>query len=635
MQKLSSFLSEKLGNLLDLFGALIDFGKNFKGFLGFSAFVITAGVLVLFTLFSDGSFDHIIENFSTLNSDQFFILLLVLIIGGLLLLFMVIILGYLDYRQRGDSLPATAPASGSSGSDAAAAGFYTGSTLPPPPGPAEPEPIDMTTLIPQERVFISYADQHHVQACQIAELLRDHNYYVWEIEKADPIAHLDIGTEQALRRSDMVIVLVSNAFGEALGVRVQAEFAHDLGKPVVFVLVEPPRPPLDSRFPEGRRLTIYGNWEAEGRAILDRLRRISASGLRDQDSPQPPPAQSRLAPGVHVKEDAKQGVNGPAFVYGVSVRPEMFVGRHAVLSTIRNRLAVDLQSVSIVSDRRMGKTSLLNYIANRPDQVLPNGGQHVAVYINMQDARAKDPAGVMRLLRRNIQQRLEVPLWAEAQDGDLLVLAETFEELAALDVRLLLCLDEWETVMAYPELDDLLDQFRASGVLSQIGMVVATAHDLAELSRVGKLTSPFYNIFDTVYMGLMPRVEWTTLVGRAFLRGGRQVEDRELDQIEALAGGHPSLTQMAGSVLWQAREHDWQLAEINAQYRRLASSILTSTWARLSQDERAAVREALGIHSEERAAQDVWDGLQRRGVLKANGDVFCKPFADLVLAEAL
>jgi len=56
----------------ELLNPLARLAKRFKGFLGFAAFVLLVIVVLFLWLFSEGSFDPLIENFSQLEREQFF-----------------------------------------------------------------------------------------------------------------------------------------------------------------------------------------------------------------------------------------------------------------------------------------------------------------------------------------------------------------------------------------------------------------------------------------------------------------------------------------------------------------------------------------------------------------------------------
>ncbi|GAB4573941.1 MAG: hypothetical protein Kow0077_18060 [Anaerolineae bacterium] len=655
MSSLWATLAGKLKPLLDVFDVVTSFAKDFQGFNKYAAFVILIGVVILTTIFTPGAADKIFEYLGILPPEQLYDLYRLALILVFAALVLVTVLAFVDQviRRWPKSETKLVGAVGTAGVVSKpwwwpfVGGLLSILGVGRPPQQSAPEVATsvLDSPLPPERVFISYAPRDHERACRLAPFLRQHGYYVWPIEEAGPHTPLNLETAQAIRRSDLVVLLLSNGYPETIQHQAEVDFAHEIRKPIIPVLVEPPGKRLQQWF-KGRKKppTLYQNWAAEAPRILALLREKSAqmaaaSSGADLASPTEaavPAATQPVAPPTRPRPATREipGVPAAPFIYGSAVLPELFVGRQKVLHAIRGRMSLGMQSVSVVANRRMGKTSLLLYLVANARTLLNQPGV-LPVYINMQGAHGHSPQGVMRALRRGIERDAKRVLWSERDDGDLMVMSEAFEELTFDNTHLLLCLDEFESVMAYQELDDLIDALRHLGSVGHIGMVVATAHSLADLARAGKLTSPFYNIFETEYLGLMPRTEWEVLVRQAYQRTGRTAEKRELDLIGDLAGGHPTLTQMAGAVVWQARNEGWTRAEIWERYIQMANPLLTSIWAWQTESQRAAICEALGIHMEERAPQAVWDDLIRRGVLTADGDVFCKPFADIVLAEAL
>ncbi len=672
MPSLLTTFAKKIASWFESFGGLVDIARNPKGILGFGMGLVLAGALLITWLFSEGSATGILAKLEQLNAEQILFLIVLIILCGVVVTLVVIVTAAILEHDRvragaaqddpgatsGDGAPASRPA-------AQTAGLTAGSI---PLGTRTADPFSLpdagknlgilpTPELPKSalrRIFLSYAQRDHLLACKLAAELRGAGYHVWHVEEGAPYTRLTLEVEQAIRSSEIVISLVTNTFFDSLILRGEVEFARDAGKAVIPVLVETPDEALRQRLAVDGMLTLYREWEAEIGRVLDRVRRECASRGTAADDAAPPerPAPAPLPAPEGQAPVFPQSGNGRArtarplpqavppetapFIYTGAVTPDWMVGRRAELATIQGRMGLTLGAISIVAERRMGKTSLLTYITERADQFFPGQTAPVVVYLNMQDARTKNVVQVMRLLRRRIQRQIGRDLWPEEADGDLAALADAFEMLGEEGPRLILCMDEWESVMAFPELNDLVEQLRASGSRSEIGMIVATAHDLSDLSRPGEVTSPFYNIFETLYLGLMPRAEWMELVSQAYARGGRQVLDAELDLIGTLAGGHPCLTQMAGSVVWQARANRWNRAEIESRYLQLAGSTLRSLWVRQSGRHQAAIRAALGIHDASKAAPPaVWQDLTRRGILTPEGKVFCQPFADFVMAEEL
>jgi len=255
------------------------------------------------------------------------------------------------------------------------------------------------------------------------------------------------------------------------------------------------------------------------------------------------------------------------------------------------------------------------------------------VYVDASDARAHTVSGVMRILRRAVKRQLNRDLWDERHDGKLPLLAEAFEEFEQDEIRLVLLLDEWESVMAFPELQSLLMQLRSSGSLGQIGMITATAHLLDDLEAQGGMVSGFPNIFATFYLGNMPDLEWRELLSEGFERSGRSPNSDMVDLVGELAGGHPYLTQLAGSLIWQARDAGWNEAQIRGQFSLHADPIFSSIWQRLDEEQVRVARWALDLEADPNVPQNILTDLRKRGVLTGSNELFCKPFTDYVAQE--
>ncbi len=667
-------LFEIIRKLAEFLGPLIEFANRFKEFVALAAFLVLAGLFTLAFLFPQGSFSALLAYLSRLTPNQLFAIVLVAMVMSFGLILLLIVLSYRDVTGSADDrctltvmvhhdADVTMPVSGAlvtlvleeaisrrTNEQGGVTFQYSRKwrhqeclinarheayeTRPPltvrlQPGvrvyiPLKPAvyPAVPSVAPGSEKVFISCSASDAGQAQVLASLLRQRGFKVWPVQAGGQNGDgFDVRHEQAIRRADFVVALMSQATDRSARMHDEVAFAHDVHKAVVPVRLHP-----DVRFHNGirelRRIELYKDWQSEGARLCEHLRSLGSTAAG--------PANGTAIFTPKVTDVTPQTT---PFVFGGAVREDLFVGRREALSLISGRLGGELQSVSVVANRRMGKTSLLNYVAKRYPRLFPGHCSWAVVYMDMMDVRAHTIAGVMRLLRRGIAQQLGRDLWDEKYDGQLHVMAEEFEELAEIDqVRLVLCLDEWENVMAHPELDDLIEQLRSSGSMARLGMVVATAHELSELTASGGLSSPFYNIFETTYLGLMPQAEWVGLVKGAYRRGGREAQPQEIALVGQLAGGHPNLTQLAGSLVWEARDRGWDEAQIRRRYAYQARPIFQGIWNRLTKAQKNAVQEVLGIVSAGPVPREVWDGLKRRGVLNPSGDVFCKAFADFIVS---
>ncbi len=140
----------------------------------------------------------------------------------------------------------------------------------------------------------------------------------------------------------------------------------------------------------------------------------------------------------------------------------------------------------------------------------------------------------MRALRRELSRAWREP-WPASEDNDLSAFDFALEDLQAENIRLLLCLDQLEHLTERAgEFEDVLEDWRACGSLGQMAMITASTQPLADLCLAGGLVSPFYNIFNQRWLGLIPQADWQRLVSDHL-----KVTPDDLAFIERAAGGHP------------------------------------------------------------------------------------------------
>ncbi len=309
------------------------------------------------------------------------------------------------------------------------------------------------------------------------------------------------------------------------------------------------------------------------------------------------------------------------FFYGGAVSPELFYGRKDTLAAVVNRVGGrTAQSVSLVGERRMGKSSLLNYLKANAEQLLPRGIHFIIIYLDLMKAYCHTWAGLMHALRRELTLVWREP-WPAAEDGDLVAFDFALEEVQADGIRLLLCLDEIENLIQRAgEFDEVLEDWRACGSMGQMAMVTASAQPLGELCRSGGLTSPFYNIFSQQGLGLLSAGEWQALVTE-----NMAVSDAELDFIGQMAGGHPFFTQMAAAHLWEAKtKGSVDLAQLRQNLWFEIQPHFDYLWRKLTPAEQTALRH-LAASDEPQLDPIRLAALERRGIVRQK-----RPFSQLL-----
>src|SRR5512138_498627 len=135
---------------------------------------------------------------------------------------------------------------------------------------------------------------------------------------------------------------------------------------------------------------------------------------------------------------------------GMIKDPGLFTGRSEELETIRN-LLLTMQSCSVVGPRRIGKSSLLFYLAN---PAYHSGGyppEYKFVFIDLQElsgSRIEDFfTTVIKRLRRTSPEL--VPAEAD-KDASLSGFRRFLGEISDSGAKLVLCLDEFEMLSQNP-----------------------------------------------------------------------------------------------------------------------------------------------------------------------------------------
>jgi hypothetical protein len=337
------------------------------------------------------------------------------------------------------------------------------------------------------------------------------------------------------------------------------------------------------------------------------------------------------------------------FIYGDPVPPEKFYGRRQAILEVKNRIGaigqsphfVNVsQSVNIVGLRRIGKTSLLRYIRSNPTEFIHPERQPLIVSLDLQSNPVSTPAGIMEGLRRGIMRQQGKEPWKQDENEDDWAVQDELEALRDRGVRLIVMLDEFEAIASR------LEQFQGWGedwrfsereasptkasTQGLFSLVVASKRPISEMYQGLGLTSPFGNIFSTTILGGLEREAWEKLVRDGF--AGSNVSAETLDWIDELAGGLPLYVQMAAALLWQ---ESGDLTRAEAAFRIQAEPRLRELWQGLSGLEQGVVQQLEDGDSPEEMLRQraVVDQLQRYGVIRADGGLFSRVFAELVRGQ--
>lgn len=214
-----------------------------------------------------------------------------------------------------------------------------------------------------------------------------------------------------------------------------------------------------------------------------------------------------------------------------------FFGRNSELGEVFSRLKT-MQSVSVIGERRIGKSSFLNRIANpTPDEL---AGSFTIHYLDLQ--RVFSAAEFYERACRKL----------EREQGESHI---DLEE-AIQDKKVIFCLDEFEQAYEQDFGSEFFNALRSLAQGGNLALVVATQTPLnelhAEFLQDEDVTSKFHNIFTPLRLGKLTADEAGEMVRTE--RNGHRFSDEEAKAIMELADCHPFKLNLACSIFFAARQ---------------------------------------------------------------------------------
>lgn len=324
----------------------------------------------------------------------------------------------------------------------------------------------------------------------------------------------------------------------------------------------------------------------------------------------------------------KTGSTNPFIVGPVIRNSNHFYGRQNELNFISGRLgAIASQSVSIVGERRIGKSSLIWHVLNQAHLLFPTDHQYVFIYLDLSGAASSNNKALMSSLRREFFRK-QLPSWPESEDGNLASMCYAFEQFERYkDLRVVICFDEFEYVNAHPEeFDGLLETLRAEAQLGRITIITASHTPLATLCAQGRIeTSPFYNIFTELVVGLLTEGSWEELIRSNFAKNDIYLTSKDEAFIFDCGGLHPFFAQMAASLLWEEKLKSITVdhTALEAVFMSQAEPHFQHIWRHCSNLDRKVLKSQLDN-------QSVQNKFLKRGLLIRPQKLFSKKFTQFV-----
>lgn len=257
----------------------------------------------------------------------------------------------------------------------------------------------------------------------------------------------------------------------------------------------------------------------------------------------------------------------PFFFAGKITKPEHFVGREKELNKIFGYLDAShtdqIQHVSVVGERRIGKSSLLYHISQVYPTRLADAQKYRFVYLDLDTPHCYTLLGFLRY----VLEKLDITAPAKPTLEQFYDLIE--QQHVKKRIWNVLLMDEFEHM---PErtaefTDQFYDSLRSLGNNNIVGLVTGSQSTLQGLASQGKLTSPFFNIFHQMELNEFSDTEATTLLNRG-ISSDHPFDDHDCAQILKIAEKYPARLQVVASLVYEAKASqqplDWKAIKTEA-----------------------------------------------------------------------
>jgi hypothetical protein len=242
-----------------------------------------------------------------------------------------------------------------------------------------------------------------------------------------------------------------------------------------------------------------------------------------------------------------------------------------ILGLLRNG-----QSVSLIGPRRIGKSSLLLHLCHPAvrERLQLDPRRSLFVLLDCQELAGSPPEEVYELLLDGLLEAAErggIAVEAADQPGTYRAIDRTLQQIYDQQANVVVLLDEFELLAANKHLTPYFFA-RLRGLTTKYGLAYLTASqrplfDITAEEAV--LSSPFFNIFVTMPLGLFSESEAHELFRQRLLRTSVNFPPHLVQYLIDLVGLHPFFLHIAGY-------HAVQML-INGEARLTMNSSLTAS----------------------------------------------------------
>ncbi len=260
-------------------------------------------------------------------------------------------------------------------------------------------------------------------------------------------------------------------------------------------------------------------------------------------------------------------IDNPFFHRGAIRRAEEFHGRDAEINQIVG-LCRNGQSVSIVGPRRIGKSSLLLQLGRLSTVFSSDNDRPKTIFalVDCQELGGSPPEEVYEALLTSVTDAVyAIGLNVESiqRPGTYRALDRALNFIVNAGISVVIILDEFELLAANPRLTPYFFA-RLRGLTTKYGLAYLTASQrplFAITADEEILSSPFFNIFVTLSLGLFGEDESYNLLKRRLEGTPIEFNSSLEHHLISLVGTHPFFIHIAGYHAFNALIQEPELIE--------------------------------------------------------------------------
>ncbi|MFQ5798809.1 MAG: hypothetical protein ACE5H0_08965 [Bacteroidota bacterium] len=249
--------------------------------------------------------------------------------------------------------------------------------------------------------------------------------------------------------------------------------------------------------------------------------------------------------------------------------PQEFYGREREVRRIYSRLSSSHpQCISIIGERKIGKSSLLYFISH--DDIrkkwLKDAESYLFLLLDLQERNGEISFSTFfQFIFKTLAERLDSSLIPSSLIEGVETEAECYETFKNIvsnidkqGYKLILLFDEFGAITGSENFDTAFFSFlRSIANNHECAYVTTSRAKLQKLCRDTDISeSPFFNIFTPVPLGQFDRDEARSLIFTPSTQAGIPFDERDAEFVLSVAGHHPLFIQMACAALFDYKSGD-------------------------------------------------------------------------------